>query len=313
MMKIGYARLSDVNQDSQLQVDELKYSGCERIFMDKPGEFDVRSELEKMIGNLQEGDIVVVCKLDRIGKSLKDLIGLLDSFRSRSIEFVSLEDHIDTTVDKGCFYEMMVALSEFESRTSSEKIMKGLTNARKKGRKGGRPKGLSDEALEIAREARALYRIGKMPVGDIIGQLGIGKTTLYRYLRDIDEDLIQKRGSRIRESDKNKEKKILRRELFNKLVESKAFWSYSNVNYEGISDEMLIQKVMINLDINDIKKLFILYNKNQVRKVWKDKLVMQDPHYRSLNLLIAKLFFDIQKPEAYIKRQKREYLKSISA
>ena len=111
----------------------------------------------------------------------------------------------------------------------------------------------------------------------------------------------------------NNEKKKLRKELFNKLVESKAFWSYSNVNYEGISDDMLIQKVMINLEINDIKKLFIIYNKNQVRKVWKDKLVIQDPHYRSLNLLIAKLFFDIQKPEAYIKRVKRENLKSMSA
>jgi len=123
----------------------------------------------------------------------------------------------------------------------------------------------------------------------------------------------QPRGNRIREQDENNEKNKLRKELFNRLVESKAFWSYSNVKYEVISDEMLIQKVMIHLDINDIKKLFMLYSKNQVRKVWKDELVIQDPHYRGLNLLIAKLFFDIQKPEAYIKRLKREHLKSVSA
>ena len=105
-MKIGYARLSVANLDSQLQVDELRDFGCERIFLEKPGEFDVRSELEKMIGSLQEGDIVVVCKLDRIGKSLNDLISLLNSFRSRNIEFVSLNDHTDTTVDKGSFYKI---------------------------------------------------------------------------------------------------------------------------------------------------------------------------------------------------------------
>jgi len=77
----------------------------------------------------------------------------------------------------------------------------------------------------------------------------------------------QPRGNRIREQDENNEKNKLRKELFNRLVESKAFWSYSNVKYEVISDEMLIQKVMIHLDINDIKKLFMLYGKNQVRKV----------------------------------------------
>ncbi len=311
-MKIGYARISDTNQNLQVQVDELKNFGCERIFLDKQGEFDERPELAKMITSLNMGDIVVVRSLDKIGKSLNDLISLLDSFSSRDIEFVSLNDNFDTTLDRGSFYKTMVSLSEFESRTSSESIMAGLVAAGRRGRKGGRPKGLSNDALETARRARELYKNGKMPVNDITGQLGIGKTTFYRYLHYMDEDLLQKSGSGVRESDRSKLKEKLRKELFNKLIESKAFWSYSNVNYAGISDDLLIQKVIIHLEINDIQKLFMLYNKTQIRKVWRNELVIQDPHYRSLNLLIAKLFFNIKKPEAYLNKVKREYLKTLS-
>jgi DNA invertase Pin-like site-specific DNA recombinase len=311
-MKIGYARLPDASQNSQIQVDELKKFGCKTIFQDIQSECGSRPELEKMMVSLHKGDIVVVGKLDRIGKSLDDLISLFDSFRSKEIEFVSLHDHIDTTEDKGSFFKTMVSLSEFESKTRSDRIKAGLSAARIHGRKGGRPKGLSEQSLKIAREAEAFYRNGNMPVTEIAGELGIGKTTLYRYLHYMDENLVQKRGGGIRESDKINERKKLRKELFNKLAESKAFWSYSNVNYEGISDDMLIQKVLIHLEIEDIKDLFTLYNRNHIRSVWKTELVIQDTQYRSLNLLLAKLFFNIKKPESYIKRVNREYLRSIS-
>ena len=101
-------------------------------------------------------------------------------------------------------------------------------------------------------------------------------------------------------------------ELIEKLFASKAFWSYSNVKTEDISDDLLIQKVMENLDIPDIKKLFSLYKKNHIRSVWKKELVLQDPYYRSLNLMLAKLFFNIKDPESYIMRVQREHLNSVA-
>ena len=312
-MKIGYARISANKQNLSVQIDALRKFGCIRIFQDKQDDFNDRPELEQMISQLNKGDIVVVWKLDRIGKSLNDLIGMAYSFKNRNIDFVSIKDNVDTSiVERGSFLNLMTSLSRFEREISSERIISGLEIARKSGRKGGRPKGLSNDAINKARKAKQLYEENRISVKDIANKLEIGKTTMYRYLHYIDENILSNWGNGNKLSNNKVSQDKVKIELFNKLIESKAFWSYSNVKYEKISDEILIQKVIEKLDIPDIQKLFSLYKKNRIRSVWKNELIAQDPYYRSLNILIAKLFFNIKNPESYIKKVQREYQKSIS-
>lgn len=312
-MKVGYARASADHQDLQLQLEMLKEFGCEKNFQDKPGHFKNKPELERMIRQLRQGDMVVIWKLDRIGKSLKDLISLIDLFKEIEVDFVSLQDNIDTSTIQGrLFYNMMASLSEFENELNKERTIAGLELAGKRRRKGGRPKGLSNDSIIKARKAKQLYKNDNMPVADIAKSLGIGKTTLYRYLHYIDADIVHQKETGLEMSDENEEKSKIRKELFSKLLESKAFWSYSNVQYEKIPDDILIQKVMEELDIDDIKKLFRIYNKNYIRRIWKNEMVARDPYYRSLNILLAKLFFNIKKPEQYMKKAQREFQKSVS-
>lgn len=142
-----------------------------------------------------------------------------------------------------------------------------------------RPAGLSADAIKIAKEAKQLYKDDSMAVADIAKTLGIGKTTLYRYLHYMGADIVQKSVSGIKLSNEKLYKDKVRKELFRKLLESKAFWSYSYVKVEKISDDILIQKVMEELDIHDIKKLFLLYNKSYIKSVWKNEMVIQDPYY----------------------------------
>jgi DNA invertase Pin-like site-specific DNA recombinase len=312
-MKIGYARVSVNNHNWKEQIDALNKFGCKKIFREKQGHFNERLEFERMISQLHQGDMVVIFKLDRIGKSLKDLFNLFELFKNKSIDFVSLQDKIDISKKHGkLYYNIIDSFSVFEKALKREWTFNDPETAVKRRRKGGRPKGLSDNAINKAKKAKELYKNDTMPVADIVKSLGIGKTTLYRYLQYIHEDNMHRRKTELKMSDEKLNKNKIRKDLFLKLLESKAFWSYANVKYEKITDEMLIQKVMEELDIDDIRQLFILYNKNFVRKVWKEEMVAQDPYYRSLNILLAKLFFDIKNPEQYIKRVKREYQKSIS-
>jgi len=263
-MKIGYARISANKQNLSVQIDALRKFGCIRIFQDKQDDFNDRPELEQMISQLNKGDIVVVWKLDRIGKSLNDLIGMAYSFKNRNIDFVSIKDNVDTSiVERGSFLNLMTSLSRFEREISSERIISGLEIARKSGRKGGRPKGLSNDAINKARKAKQLYEENRISVKDIANKLEIGKTTMYRYLHYIDENILSNRGNGNKLSNNKVSQDKVKIELFNKLIESKAFWSYSNVKYEKISDEILIQKVIEKLDIPDIQKLFSLYKKNR--------------------------------------------------
>lgn len=186
-MKIGYARVSTLDQKLELQQDDLKNYGCELIFKEKlSGKSKVRPELEKMIEQLRKGDIVVVWKLDRLGRSLKDLIELVSAFREKGVEFVSLKDGIDTSTATGRFtFNIFASLAEFEREIIRERTMAGLEAARSRGKKGGRPSGLSKEALAKAEHAKILYDSGKKSVLEIAEGLGISRATCYRYIEYI--------------------------------------------------------------------------------------------------------------------------------
>jgi DNA invertase Pin-like site-specific DNA recombinase len=183
-MKIGYARVSTQDQKLELQLDDLKCYGCETVYKEKvSGKNKSRPQLEKMIDQLRSGDVVVVWKLDRLGRSLRDLIDLVSSFREKGVEFVSLKDGIDTGTATGRFtFNIFASLAEFEREIIRERTMAGLEAARSRGRKGGRPAGLSKEALVTAKNAKILYDSGERTVKEIAESLEISRATCYRYI-----------------------------------------------------------------------------------------------------------------------------------
>ncbi|MFB9864910.1 recombinase family protein [Rufibacter immobilis] len=183
-MKIGYARVSSQDQKLELQIDALTSHGCMQIFKEKKsGKNRERPELEKMIGQLRTGDTVVVWKLDRLGRSLRDLIDLVQEFKERGVDFVSLQDGINTATATGRFtFNVFASLAEFEREIIRERTKAGLAAAKARGRSGGRPSGLSADALEKAKSAKILLDSGSKSVGEIAKILGIGRATCYRYL-----------------------------------------------------------------------------------------------------------------------------------
>jgi DNA invertase Pin-like site-specific DNA recombinase len=184
-MKIGYARVSTQDQELALQLDALHESGCEQVYQEKvTGATRDRPQLQKMLEQLRAGDVVVIWKLDRLARSLKDLVDLVNQIQSKGASFLSLNDQIDTTTAHGKFtFHIFAALSEFERDIIRERTKAGLVAARARGRKGGRPKGLTQKAEHTAIIAENLYLEGKLSVKEICEQLSISKTTLYSYLR----------------------------------------------------------------------------------------------------------------------------------
>jgi DNA invertase Pin-like site-specific DNA recombinase len=137
-----------------------------------------------MMDQLREDDVVVVWKLDRLARSLKDLVNLVNEIQNRGAALQSLHDHIDTTTPHGKLtFHLFAALAEFERDIISERTKAGLDAARARGRNGGRPKGLSQKAQHTSIIAERLYRDGQLSIRDICEQLSISKGTLYNYLR----------------------------------------------------------------------------------------------------------------------------------
>jgi len=184
-MKIGYARVSTKDQSLDLQEDALKKAGCKRIYSEQvSGKKTDRPKLSELIGQIREGDVVVVWKLDRLGRSLRDLVNLVSKFQDLGVGFQSLKDNIDTTTPTGKLtFHLFAALAEFERDIISERTKAGLSAARARGRKGGRPKGLSKKAQDKARLAESLYKERERSITEICNHLEISKPTLYRYLR----------------------------------------------------------------------------------------------------------------------------------
>lgn len=191
-MKIGYARVSTQDQNLDMQIDALKNAGCEIIFEEKiSGKLKERPQLAKLFGKLRMGDTVVVWKLDRLGRSLKDLIDLINKMQQLDVSFLSIQDGINTSTATGRFtFNIFASLAEFEREIISERTKAGLNSARARGRKGGRPAGYSKETIKKIRAVKVLYdATNGSSVQEIADSLKISRATCYRYLKAYDETI----------------------------------------------------------------------------------------------------------------------------
>lgn len=186
-MILGYARVSTKEQNLDLQLDALKVAHCDKVYQEKiSGARSDRPELEKLLEHLRAGDEVIVWKLDRLGRSLPDLVKIINQIEAKGGTFRSIQDsHINTNTPQGkLIFNIFASLAEFERDIIRERTKAGLEAARARGRIGGRPKGLSEQARQTAFVAASLYREGSLSVNQICGQLRIAKNTLYSYLRN---------------------------------------------------------------------------------------------------------------------------------
>ena len=184
-MKIGYARVSTRDQSLRMQVEALREAGCDKIHEEiASGAKTARPVLDEILRNLRTGDTVVIWKLDRLGRNLAHLIQLTTHLSEKKVGLISLNDPIDTTTSHGrLIFSIFGSLAEFERELIIERTHAGLKSARARGRKGGRPKGMSQDAMHKATIAEALYTNGTISVKKIAEQLDISKTTRYLYLR----------------------------------------------------------------------------------------------------------------------------------
>jgi len=179
-MLIGYARVSTQDQNLDLQIEALTKSGCQRIFDDKiSGSRAERPGLGKALEMLREGDTLVVWKLDRLGRSVKNLVDMVGELRKQDIQFKSLTDAIDTGTPSGrFFFHVMASLAEMERELTVERTRAGLEIARQLGRKGGRKRQMTDSKIESAKK----LLFNGIPPRDVAKNLGVSVPTLYRWI-----------------------------------------------------------------------------------------------------------------------------------
>lgn len=180
-MRIGYGRVSSVSQDLNLQKNALDQAGCERIFLETAsGAIHERPQLNAALEYARSGDCIIVWKLDRLARSLRQLINTVDMLKERGIGFVSLTETIDTTSHTGRFiFQMFAALSEFERELIRERTRAGLEHAKRNGRLGGRPLRATNQKIEMA---KVMLTDGRLTVVEVAEELGISSSTLYRHL-----------------------------------------------------------------------------------------------------------------------------------
>jgi DNA invertase Pin-like site-specific DNA recombinase len=185
-MLIGYARVSTHDQTLHLQLDALKKAECSKIFTDTAsGAKTERKGLDEALNYVRKGDTLVVWRLDRLGRSLPHLISTMPDLEERRIGFKSLTENIDTTTSGGkLIFHIFGALAEFERNLIRERTQAGLTAARGRGRKGGRPKVLTGKQVGIARD---LYE-KRHPIAEICRTLKVSKATLYRSIKTGERD-----------------------------------------------------------------------------------------------------------------------------
>jgi DNA invertase Pin-like site-specific DNA recombinase len=181
---LGYARVSTTDQHPQLQVDALEHAGCYRVFTETAsGARTDRRVLEQLIDQLRPGDTLVVWKLDRLGRSLRHLVDTVTGPADRGVGFRSLKEAIDTTTPGGkLVFHVFAAVAEFGDLIR-ERTAAGLTAARARGRRGGRPSVLTARKLRVAQE---MYRSGLYTVTAIASTLGVSRASVYRHLGDLE-------------------------------------------------------------------------------------------------------------------------------
>jgi DNA invertase Pin-like site-specific DNA recombinase len=180
-MFVGYARVSTQDQKPELQLDALNAAGCEKVFVEKAsGAQRERPELTAALDYVRDGDTLVVWKLDRLARSMKQLIETVEGLEDKGIGFRSLTEAIDTTTAGGkLVFHVFGALAEFERSIIRQRTRAGLDAARARGRKGGRPPKLTEKDLKAA---RAMLADKSITVEEIAKQLRVSTATLYRHL-----------------------------------------------------------------------------------------------------------------------------------
>jgi len=181
-MKFGYARISTPKQSLEYQIANLEKSGCEKVYSDvTSGAASKRSGFEKLRDVLRKGDIVTVTSLDRLGRSNRFLLPLIDEWNKKDIHLHILSHDIDTTTSHGKFlFDILAALAEQERNIIRERVIKGVEGARARGRTGGRPSKLDKNKQE---RLKKLYYDKKLTIAEICLMYGICKPTLYNYLK----------------------------------------------------------------------------------------------------------------------------------
>jgi DNA invertase Pin-like site-specific DNA recombinase len=180
-MLIGYGRVSTDDQKLDLQIDALKKVGCERIFTDRTsGAKAERPGLTQALEMCRAGDTLVVWRLDRLGRSVKNLINLAETLKEYGVGLMSISEAIDTSSPGGqLVFHLFGALAEFERNLIKERVNAGLSAARARGRVGGRPKLLDAKKQQLAVD---LYAARKHSIKEICEMMSVSKTTLYKYL-----------------------------------------------------------------------------------------------------------------------------------
>ena len=181
-MLIGYARVSTLDQNPALQMDALKAAGCEKVFVEKAsGSHRDRPELKAALDYLRDGDTLVVWKLSRLARSLTQVLKTATEISERGIALKVLTQNIDTSTPEGrLFFHMTAAFDEFQRELIVENTKAGLEAARKRGRRGGRPKAMDDKSIKQA-EALLKDTVNYPFIGDVIDELDVGRTAFYRY------------------------------------------------------------------------------------------------------------------------------------
>ena len=181
-MLVGYARVSTHEQNPALQTDALQQAGCQKVFEDEiSGAKFERPGLAAALEYVRKGDTLLVWRLDRLGRSLQDLLEIVAGLEKRGVGFRSLQESMDTTTSGGrLIFHVFGALAEFERSLIHERTRAGLAAARARGRKGGRPKALDRQKRELLFR---LYDEKKHTIKEICQLVGVSKPTLYTYLK----------------------------------------------------------------------------------------------------------------------------------
>lgn len=183
-MRLGYARVSTIDQNLSLQITALNNNGCDLIFQEKKSGVKDRPELQRMLSMVRTGDVIVIWKIDRLARSLSELLVISETLKNKGVDLVSMDGQIDTTTAMGrMYFQISGAFAEFERALIIERTKAGLEAAKRRGVKFGRKVGLNAEGIKKANASKELYLAGNMRPIDICKILNISIGTFYRYLK----------------------------------------------------------------------------------------------------------------------------------